>query len=304
MMTSLHSSLYRNQTHPVMQVRFCEVRNECVIIIIIIVIINVLQMGRVVNHAAIVADLNRFRRYVVIFSSTSSIGIIEDELTERLPSQEDWVLLVGFSVKELPGTRPLIALKDGTPLVSLGSSPMVLNFAALKGLTVFHSLQDVQRPTHLMCSTPHWSQKNISLGLFDGDAFMPDRDDIDNEVRRDEKIEVSHLNWRLPTTNNNDTRIKTTRLPVMMKAVDCILVLLNRVNPRETASALQRRYYDLWLIELFTFTINDCRHLVTGDWLLRVSPALFNVPRSKIADNLLYFDQRGYAFAMDLYAVR
>ena len=73
---------------------------------------------------------------------------------------------------------PFIEPKDGALLICLGSNPMLLSLAALNGLTVFHSLQEVQRPTHLMCSTPHWSQKKMSLGLFDGDAFMPDRDDI------------------------------------------------------------------------------------------------------------------------------
>lgn len=203
-----------------------------------------------------------------MFSSTSSIGIIEDELPARFPSHEDWAFLEGFSAIELPGTRPLIALSDGVLLISLGSSPTVLSFAALNGLTVFHSLQDVQRPTHLMCSTPHWSQKNISLGLFDGDAFMPDRDDIDNEVRRDEKIEVSHLNVRLPTTNNNDTRVKTTRLPVMMKAADCILKLLNWVYPRETASVLGRRFYDPLLTD--SLNSNGQSWQPSGYWSLTV----------------------------------
>ena len=61
-------------------------------------------------------------------------------------------------------------------LLNRGSSPILLNFAALNGFTVFHSLQDVQRPTHFICSTPHWSQKKTSEGAFE-EAFIPDRDD-------------------------------------------------------------------------------------------------------------------------------
>jgi hypothetical protein len=79
----------------------------------------------------------------------------------------------------IPETRPLIEFKEGTDRGCLGSKPILLSFAALKGFTVFHSLQDVHLPTHFMCSTPHWSQKKISFGLFDGEDFIPDRDDID-----------------------------------------------------------------------------------------------------------------------------
>lgn len=52
---------------------------------------------------------------------------------------------------------------------------------------------------------------------------MPDRDDIDKEDLRNEKVDDPYLNSRLPTASNNDTRVKARRLPVMMNAADCIL---------------------------------------------------------------------------------
>jgi hypothetical protein len=119
-------------------------------------------------------NLKSFRRYVDTFKSTFSSGIKEPVFPEPVPNhgeEED-------CGRALPGMSPFIELKEGALLICLGSNPTLLSFAALNGLTVFHSLQEVQRPTHLMCSTPHWSQKNTSLGLFDGDAFIPDRDDI------------------------------------------------------------------------------------------------------------------------------
>ena len=81
-----------------------------------------------------------------------------------------------FVGKSLPETRPLIESKAGI-FLNRGSRPILLNFAALNGFTVFHSLQDKHRPTHFICSTPHWSQKKTSEGAFEGD-FIPDREDI------------------------------------------------------------------------------------------------------------------------------